>query len=67
MRFAFFGGDVNRDETVDATDISIIDNDALFFLSGYIDSDITGDGFVDGTDFSIADNNATNFVSVIRP
>lgn len=67
VRFAFFSGDVNRDETIDATDISIIDNDALFFLSGYVDSDITGDGFVDGTDFSIADNNATNFVSVIRP
>ncbi len=67
VRFAFFSGDVNRDETIDATDISRIDNDALFFLSGYVDSDITGDGFVDGTDFAIADNNAANFVSVIRP
>lgn len=67
VRFAFFSGDVNQDGTIDATDISIIDNDALFFLNGYVVSDITGDGFVDGTDFAMADNNAANFVNVMTP
>ncbi len=67
VRFAVFSGDVNRDGTVDATDLSTIDNDAANFLGGYVLSDLTGDSFVDGTDFLIADNNASNFVSVIRP
>ena len=67
LRFAIFSGDVNRDGTVDATDVSSIDNDAYNFVSGYVVSDLTGDNFVDASDFSIADNNAANFVSVSRP
>ena len=67
VRFAIFGGDINQDGTVDATDVSTIDNDAQNFVSGYVVTDLTGDDFVDGTDFAIADNNAANFVSVIRP
>ncbi|MBK9227319.1 MAG: hypothetical protein IPL67_09785 [Ignavibacteria bacterium] len=65
--FVFYAGDVNQDGTVDATDVSAIDNDAANYLSGYVVTDLTGDDFVDATDFSIADNNASNFVSVIRP
>jgi hypothetical protein len=67
VRFAIYSGDVNQDGTVDATDVSAIDNAANIFLSGYVATDLTGDNFVDGTDFAIADNNAANFVSVIRP
>jgi hypothetical protein len=67
VRFAIYGGDVNQDGTIDATDVSTIDNDASNFVSGYVVTDLTGDDFVDGTDFAIADNNAANFVSVIRP
>ena len=67
LRFAIYSGDVNRDGTVDATDVSTIDNDASNFVGGYVISDLTGDSFVDGTDFAIADNNASNFVSVVRP
>ncbi len=67
VKFALFGGDVNQDGTVDATDVALIDNDAANFVGGYVVTDLTGDDFVDGTDFAIADNNATNFVSVIRP
>lgn len=67
VRFALFSGDVNRDGTVDATDVSTIDNDASNFVGGYVVTDLTGDNFVDGTDFALADNNASNFVSVIAP
>ncbi|MBK9227147.1 MAG: hypothetical protein IPL67_08900 [Ignavibacteria bacterium] len=67
VKFAIYGGDVNQDETVDATDVSTIDNDASNFVSGYVVTDLTGDSFVDGSDFAIADNNAANFVSAIRP
>jgi hypothetical protein len=67
LLFAVYSGDVNQDGTIDATDVSAIDNDASNFVSGYVVTDLTGDDFVDGTDFAIADNNAANFVSVIRP
>ena len=67
VEFAVYSGDVNKDGTVDATDLSLIDNDATAFAGGYIVTDLTGDDFVDGTDFSIADNNAANFVGVVRP
>lgn len=67
VRYAFYSGDVNQDGTVDATDVSAIDNDASNFASGYVVTDLTGDDFVDGTDFALADNNAANFVSAITP
>jgi hypothetical protein len=67
VRFAIYGGDVNQDGTVDATDVITIENDASNFISGYVVTDLTGDEFVDGTDFAIADNNAAAFVFVVRP
>lgn len=67
VHFALYSGDVNQDGSIDATDVSAVDNDAANYASGYIPADLTGDGYVDGTDFAIADNNAYNFVSVIRP
>ncbi|MBX7041404.1 MAG: proprotein convertase P-domain-containing protein [Ignavibacteria bacterium] len=67
LAFAIYSGDVNQDRTVDATDVSLIDNDAQNFVGGYVATDLTGDDFVDGTDFAIADNNAANFVSAVLP
>ncbi len=67
VAFAVYSGDVNQDRTVDATDVSLIDNDAQNFVGGYVATDLTGDDFVDGTDFAIADNNAANFVSAVLP
>jgi hypothetical protein len=67
LTYAVYGGDVDQDGTVDAADVSMIDNAAYLFTSGYVSTDLTGDNFVDATDFAIADNNAANFVSVIRP
>ena len=67
LRFAVYSGDVNKDGTIDATDLALIDNDAANFVTGYVITDLTGDNFVDGTDFAIADNNAANFVSIVRP
>ena len=65
--YCFFGGDVNQDGTVDATDVSSIDNDAYNFASGYLATDVNGDGSIDATDVSVADNNAYNFVSKSVP
>ena len=66
-RFAFFTGDVNQDGTVDASDLSEIDNDSYYFASGYVDSDLNGDDFADASDFAIADNNAAKFISKVTP
>ncbi len=67
VKYAIYGGDVDRDGNTDASDISVIDNDALNTLSGYVVSDLTGDDFVDANDISIVDNNSLNSVSVITP
>ncbi len=65
--FCAYSGDVNQDGSVDATDASIVDNDALASVGGYVPSDVNGDGFVDGTDALYVDNNAMNFVQKITP
>ena len=65
--FGIYGGDVNQDGIIDATDNSLIDNDVFNFATGYVNTDLTGDEIVDATDAAIADNNAASFISEIRP
>jgi len=67
LRFALYSGDVNQDGTIDASDLSNVDNDAFSSVSGYVNTDLNGDDLVDATDVSIVDNNAFNAVSVVRP
>lgn len=67
LRFGIYGGDINQDGTIDATDLSGVDNDASGSVSGYVKTDLTGDDFVDAADVSIVDNNASGSVSLIRP
>lgn len=65
--FSVFSGDVNQDGSIDATDLSQIDNASNIFASGYLNTDLNGDRFVDASDASVADNNVSNFVGLIRP
>ncbi|MBX7043020.1 MAG: hypothetical protein K1X85_08965 [Ignavibacteria bacterium] len=65
--WCIFSGDADGDGTIDATDLALIDNDALNFATGYLRSDIDGNGFIDATDYSVADNNASAYVSAVRP
>lgn len=67
LTYGIYSGDVNQDGSVDLSDLSLIDNDAYLFLSGYIKTDLNGDNFVDLSDYTFADNNAANFVTVIKP
>lgn len=60
-----FEGDVNQNETVDASDLIQVDKDAFISLAGYDLSDIKGDEFADADDFSVTDNNAFMTASVI--
>lgn len=66
-RYCIYGGDVNQDGTVDATDAGAVDNDAANYASGYLPTDVNGDGAVDATDLALTDNNAANFISKITP
>jgi len=66
-RFCIYSGDVNQDGIIEGTDLSITDNDAFNFVSGYVASDVNGDNVVDGSDLAIIDNNAFNFVTVAKP
>lgn len=66
-KYALFAGDLNQDGTIDATDVSWVDNDAFISAGGYVQSDVTGDDFVDAQDVSIVDNNSNIGASVITP
>ncbi len=65
--FCVYGGDVNKDEIVDLTDLVFIYNKASKFTSGYTIGDLNGDEIVDLTDLIIAYNNSSAFISVIHP
>lgn len=65
--FAIYNGDVDQDGAIDVTDVSLIENDGLNFVAGYVVTDINGDNFVDLADQTIADNNSYNFVQKSVP
>ena len=64
-RWCAFSGDVNNDGTIDASDLSSIENDVSVSNSGYIKTDLNGDDFADGSDVSLAENNVAGSVNVI--
>lgn len=66
-KFCMFSGDINQDGIIDLTDLSLADNDAYNFATGYLITDVNGDYFVDVADISIIDNNAFNVVTKITP
>ncbi|MBK9403331.1 MAG: hypothetical protein IPN57_02155 [Ignavibacteria bacterium] len=56
----FYNSDVNQDGTIDASDVSLIDNDAVInSCHCRLHTDITYDGCVDASDLAIVDGNAT--------
>lgn len=66
-KWCSYSGDVNSDGAIDASDISLIDNDAFSSSSGYIKTDLTGDDFTDVDDISVADNNILRNVYAVKP
>ena len=67
-KYCVFSGDINQSGFVDATDMSILDNDAYNLIAGrFLPSDLNGDNIVDGADMSIGDNSSYIGVGVIRP
>ncbi|MBK8382030.1 MAG: hypothetical protein IPL16_09090 [Ignavibacteria bacterium] len=60
-KYCNYSGDVNDDRTIDASDLSFVDNASTIGVTGYVPEDLTGDYFVDATDLSIVDNNVGIF------
>ena len=67
VRYAVYGGDVNQDNQINLSDITIIYNASNNFINGYVLTDITGDNITDLTDITISYNNSSSFVVVIKP
>jgi len=64
LRYGMYSGDVNSDNTIDAADAAIIDNDVRNLVTGYAVTDLNGDFIVDGSDFAIVDDNAFRMISL---
>ncbi|MBK6507106.1 MAG: hypothetical protein IPG02_15960 [Ignavibacteria bacterium] len=65
--YCIYSGNVNQDDIIDGLDLSLVDNDAYNFSSGYFVTDLNGDDIVDASDLALCDMNASNFVAVVRP
>ncbi len=66
-KYCIYSGDINQDGVIDASDLSVADNDASTGESGYVITDVTGDDFVDAQDLSIVDNNSSVGIFAITP
>jgi hypothetical protein len=66
-KYCIFNGDVNQDQFIDFSDLTLIDNDAYNYTSGYVLTDVNGDMYVDFTDLTIVDNNSYNYIGVAKP
>ena len=66
-KWVLFVGDISHEGVIDGTDMSLLDNAAAVFTTGYVKEDCNGDNVVDGSDGLLIENNAYNFVSVIKP
>ena len=67
VRFALYSGDVNRDDAIDVTDVSLVENDAFDYVTGNVVTDFNGDNFVDVTDIAFADYGSANFILMLTP
>lgn len=66
-RYAEYSGDVDKNDVVDANDLSMVDNDAFNFASGYIQTDVDLSLITDASDYALVDNNAAQFVVTVTP
>ena len=67
VKYAMYSGDVNKDQIIDAADVSIVDNAASVSLTGYVAADLTGDNLVDASDASIVDFNSLSSIMTLKP
>ena len=66
-KYCIYSGDIDQDGFIDASDLSIEENDVSNSSSGYIPSDVNGDYFADAGDLSIVENNVSANINKIVP
>lgn len=67
VRFAFYSGDLNQDESIENTDFTIQEVDITNSEFGDRPADLNGDGVVDNSDADFLINNANNFIYSQHP
>ncbi|MBL8008253.1 MAG: hypothetical protein JNJ56_12040 [Ignavibacteria bacterium] len=67
VKFACYNGDVDQDQSVDASDLSDVENASTVSLSGYVRQDCNGDDYVDAADVSLVENNVAASVATVKP
>jgi uncharacterized repeat protein (TIGR03803 family) len=65
--WVMYGGDINQDGFINATDLNLVNNVSNDFTVGYLPADVNGDGIIDANDMIIVDNNASKFVTKVTP
>lgn len=66
-RSCLYSGEINKDGSINLSDIVLISNDATSFTTGYASTDLDGNLVVNLTDLIYAFNNSTGFVVVKKP
>jgi hypothetical protein len=65
--WAFYSGDIYRDDNIDLIDLVTVEADIYGFLYGYQASDLNGDGNVDLLDSPALEANVESFIYFQRP
>jgi len=65
--WAFYSGDIYRDDNIDLIDLVTVEADIYAFLYGYQASDLNGDGNVDLLDSPALEANVESFIYFQRP
>lgn len=65
--WSLYSGDVAKEGFIDLTDVIAVHNDALSFITGYVETDVNGNSIVDQTDVVLAYNNSIRFVGKKAP
>jgi hypothetical protein len=66
-KYCIFSGDLNKNGSIELSDVMFILNDVISFTTGDDNSDINGDGVVDLYDLNFAVNNANLFITSEHP
>ncbi len=66
-RWGIYIGDVNQDEIINNTDVTLIHDASVIYSAGNIVTDLNGDEVVDADDLAIVRNNEANSVHVVKP
>lgn len=65
--WAFYSGEIVKDENIDLLDLSLVQNDIAIFQSGYYATDLNGDGNIDLLDTPNIEQNVNDFIFSIHP